>query len=114
MLNREIHAAHLLVIRYRKTETESIPLGVALYVPAVNSVHFRFRSDFLFVHPDDFEFVAATGSTFEAIAHESGARAAALWMDSCLSNTVFAEGPIDVFTSDPEESVVEAYERIVK
>jgi hypothetical protein len=77
-------------------------------------LHFRFRSDFLFVHPDDFEFVAATGSTFEALVDESGPREAFLWMESCLSNTVFAEGPIDVFTSDPEESVVEAYERMVK
>jgi len=113
MPNAEINAAKLLILRYRQAETESAPIGIICYSPSLDTLHFRLRTDYSFVHPDEMEIVAGILSTLRAIVSELGARATFLWLESSLSNTIFVEGPMDLLTADLERTVQEVYERTI-
>lgn len=88
-------------------------MGIALYIPVLESLYFRLREDYSFAHPDDFEFIAGTNTILESVANEMGARAAFLWMESSLSNKVFVEGPTDLLIADPEHTVALVYKQTI-
>ena len=104
--------ARWLLVRYRLDSAKSVPIGIVLYLPATETLHFRFRTTFDFVRPDDREIVAEAGKTFEQLAIELGAAKTFAWMESSLSNVVFVEGPFAI-TMDArvEENLAELYRR---
>ena len=106
------HQAQWLLVRYRLDASDSVALGIILYVPATETLYFRFQQNFGFIRPEDIEIVAEMGRMFEQLAVELGAATTFAWMESSLSNTVFAEGPFEVMVgASPEEALSELYER---
>lgn len=98
-------AAKCLLIRYRLLEAGSVPIGIALYVPPMESLYLKFRDDLGFVDPDDHEVLAETSTTFRNMAVELGAKATFEWMSDTLSNVIYVEGPTSVPAEDPEKTL---------
>jgi hypothetical protein len=95
-------------------EAESVSFGVALYVPAENKLYLRFREDLCLDDPDDEMFIAESSTTLRNIAFDLGAKATFDWMSDTLCNTIFVEGPNDVVTDDPPNTLSELCERYCK
>jgi hypothetical protein len=100
--------AEWLLIRYvSRARDES--LGIALYVPGTGQIHFNVRDDLAFVDVDDYEIIAGVGETLNAIALNLGGEATFRWMFESLSNTIFVEGPYQIYTEDPEQTLAELF-----
>lgn len=97
-----------LLIRYR-AESESIAIGVALYVPGLNALYLKFRDDMSFVGPDSHEILADAGEMFKNMSIEMGAKPTFEWMADSLSNAVFVEGPKTLSVSQPDQTIEELY-----
>jgi hypothetical protein len=106
------HEAQYLTIHYRSESQQSIPLGVALYIPSLNALYFRFRTDLDFASEGDAEILAGTADLFHALAREQGAAAAFEWLNTVPSNAVFVEGPGRVVVRDSVQSVEDLFNEL--
>jgi hypothetical protein len=109
-LHLEALTVQWLLIEYElPVQPSPVPFGIVIFVPQMNGLVFRFREDFDTLAPEDREFVAGCSATVANLAVELGAKATFTWMVENLSNTVRAEGPVEIETADVEATLGQLY-----
>lgn len=98
-------SARWLLILYRPPSAVVTPIGIALHVPSRDTLHLYFRDGMDFVDSDDIEVLAGMSAMVRQLAMEKGAAWTFQWMSDSLSNVVFVEGPKEVFTDNPEQTL---------